>query len=69
LSVSLLIENGYDNINAFLHRGIIYSETERFDEAIKDFESALDLDKEFAPAYCNLGIIYMNVHMNYWKYI
>ena len=62
-----MIENGYDNINAFLHRGIIYSETERFDEAIKDFESALDLDNEFAPAYCNLGIIYMNVHMNYWK--
>lgn len=39
----------------------------RFDEAIKDYESVLELDKEFAPAYVNLGIIYMNISMNYWK--
>jgi tetratricopeptide (TPR) repeat protein len=37
-----------------------------YDEAIKDFESALRLDKEFAPAYVNLGVIYMNTTMNYW---
>ena len=29
LSVSLVIESGYDNMNAFLHRGIIYAESER----------------------------------------
>jgi hypothetical protein len=27
------------------------------------------LDKEFAPAYVNLGIIYMNIMSNYWKLV
>ncbi|RNA23613.1 Tetratricopeptide repeat 6 [Brachionus plicatilis] len=40
-----------------------------YDEAIKDFESVLLLDKEYSPAYVNLGIIYMNLTMNYWKAI
>ena len=38
----------------------------RFREAIKDYLSVLELDKEFAPAYVNLGIIYMRLSMNYW---
>ncbi len=67
LSVSLLIESGDENINAYLHRGILYSDNERYDEAIKDFQSVLAISQEFAPAYVNLGIIYMNVTMNYWK--
>ncbi len=67
LSCSLLLENGYDNLNSFLHRGILYTEFGRYDEAVKDFEDVLTLDKEFAPAYVNLGIIYMNVKLNYWK--
>jgi tetratricopeptide (TPR) repeat protein len=65
--VSLLLENGYDNLQAFLHRGILYTDCERYDEAIKDFEDVLALDKEFAVAYVNLGIIYMNIKVNYWK--
>ncbi len=40
---------------------------QRYDEAVKDFEDVLTLDKEFAPAYVNLGIIYMNIKVNYWK--
>ena len=67
LSISSLIEDSYDNMKAFLHRGILYTELERFDEAIKDFESVLELDKQFAPAYVNLGVIFMNLNMNYWK--
>ena len=69
LSVSLLLENGYENLDAFLHRGILYTDFGRYDEAVKDFEDVLSLDKEFAPAYVNLGIIYMNVKLHYWKAI
>lgn len=65
-SISLLLEDGYDNLKCYLHRGILYTDLERYDEAIKDFESVLQLDKEYAPAYVNLGIIYMNLTMNYW---
>ena len=39
----------------------------RYDEAIKDYESVLELDKEFAPAHVNLGIIFMKLTLNYWK--
>jgi lipoprotein NlpI len=67
LSISILVEDSYDNIKAFLHRGILYNELERYDEAIKDFESVLELDKQFAPAHVNLGIIFMNLNLNYWK--
>ena len=38
-----------------------------YEEAIRDYENILLLDKEFAPAYVNQGIIYMNVMSNFWK--
>jgi tetratricopeptide (TPR) repeat protein len=68
-SISLQLEMGYDNMNAYLHRALLYIDKEEYDEAIKDYESVLSLDKEFAPAYVNMGIIYMNILMNYWKAI
>ena len=38
----------------------------RYDEAIQDYQSVLQIDKMFAPAYVNLGIIYMKITQNYW---
>lgn len=64
-----MIDNSFDNINAYLHRAILYCENNQYNEAIKDYEAVLQLDKLFASAHVNLGIIYMNVMVNYWKYV
>jgi tetratricopeptide (TPR) repeat protein len=57
-SVSLLIDDTDDNVLAFLHRGILYNEMGRPDDAIPDFESVLKLNKDNACAHNNLGLIY-----------
>jgi hypothetical protein len=83
-----MIENHIQNLNAYLHRAILYYENAkcvprmvspqpldlhsklhfcRYKEAIKDFQDVLALNKEFSPALVNLGIIYMNVDVSYWK--
>ncbi|XP_064636762.1 uncharacterized protein LOC135493378 isoform X2 [Lineus longissimus] len=57
-SVSLLIDDSEDNILAYLHRGILYNEMGRPEDAIPDFESVLKLNKDNACAHNNLGLIY-----------
>ena len=58
-SISLLINPEYENLGSYLHRALIYCHQEQFDEAIADYEAILVLDREHAPALCNLAIIFM----------
>lgn len=68
LSVSLLLNSTVDNVKSYFHRGIIYTEMKRFDQALCDFQQAVLLDPHLAAAHCNLGIIEMkhnrNIHLS-----
>ncbi|KAM6462023.1 tetratricopeptide repeat protein 6 isoform 2-T2 [Liasis olivaceus] len=63
LSVSVLLNHKYDNLGAYLHRGILYTELKQWILAICDFQSALALDRTLKTAYVNIGLIMM-LHMD-----
>ncbi|XP_058847628.1 uncharacterized protein LOC117963899 [Acipenser ruthenus] len=69
LSVSVLINDGVDNLNAFLHRGILYTELNQWMQAICDFEHVLKLDRYVAVAHMNLGLIFMLKMENHYEAI
>ncbi|XP_039207731.1 tetratricopeptide repeat protein 6 isoform X2 [Crotalus tigris] len=59
LSVSVLLNHRYDNIGAYLHRGILYAELKQWPLAICDFENAIALDRSLTTPYINIGLITM----------
>lgn len=80
LSISLLLDNGEDNLIAFVHRGMLYLEAKRYEEALTDFERALNLDTRIratqyevpAPvsrvavlSHCKIGYIHVHHTKNY----
>ncbi|MGH0182233.1 UNVERIFIED_CONTAM: hypothetical protein FKN15_009259 [Acipenser sinensis] len=69
LSVSVLINDSVDNLNAFLHRGILYTELNQWMQAICDFEHVLKLDRYVAVAHMNLGLIFMLKMENHYEAI
>ncbi|XP_048585429.1 uncharacterized protein LOC5512045 isoform X2 [Nematostella vectensis] len=68
-SVSLLLDDSEENVMAFMHRGILYTDLKRWEDAIPDFEAAIRLDPSLASAYVNIGLIYIIKHSNYQKAI
>ncbi|XP_072423984.1 uncharacterized protein ttc6 [Chiloscyllium punctatum] len=58
-SVSVLINEDVENLESFLHRGILYTERGEWHAAIYDFESVLKLDRSICLAHINLGLIYL----------
>ncbi|XP_063728584.1 uncharacterized protein LOC134856149, partial [Symsagittifera roscoffensis] len=58
-SVSLLLDDSYDNRHSFLHRGILYMALDRHEDALVDFASVLQLDKNLACAHCNIGVVHL----------
>ena len=42
---SALINDGYDNLNCFLHRGILYAQLKFWMLAICDFETVVSLER------------------------
>ncbi|XP_068717425.1 uncharacterized protein [Montipora capricornis] len=67
LSVSLLLDNSEKNGKAFLHRGILYTDLKRWEDAVPDFEAALQLDATLASAHVNIGLICIIKYTNYHK--
>ncbi|KAH0620523.1 hypothetical protein JD844_021065 [Phrynosoma platyrhinos] len=65
LSVSVLLNYSYDNLSAFLHRGILYAELKQWALAICDFQSALAFDRTLTTAYVNIGLIMM-LHLDHY---
>ncbi|XP_057307156.1 uncharacterized protein LOC130645247 isoform X1 [Hydractinia symbiolongicarpus] len=63
-SVSLLLDSTVANVSSYLHRGILYTELQRYEQASLDFEAAIRLDRKLAPAHVNLGVIEMNFKKN-----
>ncbi|CAK8677862.1 unnamed protein product [Clavelina lepadiformis] len=67
LSTSFLLDNSEKNVLAVLHRGILYSELKKYQEAMADFEQTLRLDLSMACAHVNIGLIHLQVTGNYWE--
>ncbi|XP_033621036.1 tetratricopeptide repeat protein 6 isoform X3 [Fukomys damarensis] len=68
-SVSALINNGYENLSCFLHRGIVYAHLKLWLLAICDFETVISLERTSTLAYINIGLIYMLHLDNYTEAI
>ena len=47
--------------NFYCKRGLIYHERQKYQQALKDFNHALQLDDKFAPAYHHSGLTYLNL--------
>ncbi|XP_053567312.1 tetratricopeptide repeat protein 6 [Bombina bombina] len=62
-SISVLLHEGYENLNAFLYRGILYTDLGLWSEAEFDFEHVLALDKTVVMAHVNMGLISL-LHRN-----
>ncbi|XP_041070110.1 uncharacterized protein ttc6 [Carcharodon carcharias] len=58
-SVSVLINDEVENLDSFLHRGILYTEFSEWHAAIYDFERVLKLDRSICLAHINLGLIFL----------
>ncbi|CAH1776552.1 unnamed protein product [Owenia fusiformis] len=69
LSQSILANESEENQMAFLHRGILYVEMNRYDEAIPDFEAVLRLNNQVSLAHLNLGLIYLQYKDDYQRAI
>lgn len=55
----------YQNIAfAYLNRGVVFKNENRNDEAISDFNKAIELQTGYADAYNNRGVVYMNEKRN-----
>ncbi|XP_067895393.1 uncharacterized protein ttc6 isoform X2 [Heterodontus francisci] len=68
-SVSVLINDEVENLNSFLHRGILYTELSEWHAAICDFESVLKLDRSVCLAHINLGLIFLLKMDSYYEAI
>ncbi|XP_056402744.1 tetratricopeptide repeat protein 6 [Hyla sarda] len=62
-SVSVLLNDEFENLNAFLYRGVLYTDLGLWNEAAFDFEHVLALDKAVPMAHVNLGLICL-LHRN-----
>ncbi len=68
-SVSLLLDDSPDNVQAYVHRGVLYTQMKSFDEALADFESALRLDHNLPSAHICAGLIHLFQRQNLAKAI
>uniref|UniRef100_A0A8C2VL38 Tetratricopeptide repeat domain 6 n=1 Tax=Chinchilla lanigera TaxID=34839 RepID=A0A8C2VL38_CHILA len=68
-SVSALINDGYENLSCFLHRGIVYAHLKLWLLAICDFETVISLERTSTLAYVNIGLIHMLHLDNYTEAI
>ncbi|XP_043405341.1 tetratricopeptide repeat protein 6 isoform X1 [Chelonia mydas] len=64
-SVSVLLNDSYENLSSFIHRGILYTEQCQWSLAVCDFESALALDSGIVLAYINIGLILL-LHLEHY---
>ncbi|XP_047595078.1 tetratricopeptide repeat protein 6 isoform X3 [Lutra lutra] len=66
-SVSALINDGYENLGCFLHRGILYADLKLWLLAICDFETVISLERTLILAYINIGLIHLLYLDNYFE--
>ncbi|XP_012867690.1 PREDICTED: uncharacterized protein LOC105982588 [Dipodomys ordii] len=71
-SISVLLNDGYENLGCYLHRGILYSHLKLWNLAICDFEAVISLERAITLPYINIGLIHLLHLDNYtqaiWKF-
>ncbi|KAL4670107.1 hypothetical protein H8957_010838 [Semnopithecus entellus] len=68
-SITSLINDGYENLGCFLHRGIVYAHLKLWLLAICDFEAVISLERTTTLAYVNIGLIHLLHLDNYTEAI
>ncbi|XP_064400384.1 uncharacterized protein LOC135346636 isoform X3 [Halichondria panicea] len=58
-SVSLLLDDSVTNVQAFVHRGVLYTQLTCYDEALQDFESAVKLKRSLPSPNVCAGLVHM----------
>ncbi|KAJ3327686.1 cytochrome c oxidase subunit 1 [Blyttiomyces sp. JEL0837] len=66
-SVSILIDDGPNNVEAVFQRAVMYYRLKKYDLAVADYMTVVDLDPNKAMAWLNLGVIYMRFFNEYYK--
>ena len=59
---SEVIKYDKNNYEAYYYRGCVMINTQRYKEAIADFEKAIALKPDYADAYFNMGRTYYLMH-------
>ncbi|KAJ3416949.1 cytochrome c oxidase subunit 1 [Chytridiales sp. JEL 0842] len=67
LSISVLIDDGPNNTEAFYQRAVLYYKLKKYDLAVIDYTTVVELDHTKSVAWLNLGIIYMRFFSEYYK--
>ncbi|XP_077179273.1 tetratricopeptide repeat protein 6 isoform X2 [Paroedura picta] len=62
-SISVLLNDDYENLSCFIHRGILYTEMKQWLLATCDFENVVALDRCLTLPYINIGLI-MLLHLD-----
>ncbi|XP_063677695.1 uncharacterized protein LOC134813749 isoform X3 [Bolinopsis microptera] len=65
-SVSIVLNSTVKNSKSFLHRGVLYADLHRYEEAVPDFEVVVELDWNSVEAHINLGLI-CQLHLKQFK--
>ncbi|KAI9337807.1 hypothetical protein BDR26DRAFT_803961 [Obelidium mucronatum] len=67
LSVSVLLDDGPTNSEAFFQRAMLYYKLKKYELAVIDYLTVVELDSSKALAWLNLGILYMRFFNDYFK--
>ncbi|KAJ3009221.1 UNVERIFIED_CONTAM: cytochrome c oxidase subunit 1, partial [Siphonaria sp. JEL0065] len=67
LSVSVLLDDGPTNSEAFFQRAMLYYKLKKYELAVIDYLTVVELDSTKALAWLNLGILYMRFFNDYFK--
>ncbi|KAM4853900.1 tetratricopeptide repeat protein 6 isoform 2-T2 [Thomomys bottae] len=69
---AVLLNDGYENLGCYLHRGIVYTHLKLWNQAICDFEAVIALERTITLPYINIGLVHLLHLENYpeaiWKF-
>ncbi|KAJ1556100.1 cytochrome c oxidase subunit 1, partial [Cladochytrium tenue] len=66
-STSVLIDDSPANVAAFYERGTVYFKLKKYELAVIDYTTVVELDPRMASAWLKLGIIFMRFFNEYYR--
>ncbi|KAJ3212811.1 cytochrome c oxidase subunit 1 [Dinochytrium kinnereticum] len=67
LSISVLLDDGPSNSEAFFQRAVLYYKLKKYDLSIIDYTTVVELEPSKSVAWLNLGIIFMRYFNEFYK--